>query len=780
MDFLKRAARLCAGASLLATAASLSATGAANAEAQGGATYAFDIPAKPLLSALADYTRLTGVQVLRPGAQRLNGQSRPVSGRLDAEAALRQMLRGSGLVYAFSNPRTATLHPLNAPVTPVQLAGEATTLEEITVTGEGGDGAPGGSAGSFTVTAADIERKNPQDVRDLFGGEPGVQVGSPLPLSQKVYVRGVEETNIAVTIDGSAQNNKVFHHNATTYIDPGLLKQARVDPTVAPADAGFGALAGSIAYETKDVADLLGHDRDGYGGIVKGTFNSNGAVFGNSYTAYGKQSGFEALGYFNWADGGRYKNGSGDKVAGTATDLLSGLGKLAYESGEGHRFEVSHERIHDDTIRPFRPNLGSVGRFGEPPVRDFKLDRQNTVFNYTDTSPEGWWNPKVVLAYGGTKIKVPTYVRGPGGVSVYGYDSSGETTSLNGKVENKFAFSLGDVTAGVDFRHDRARYSDPNYRAIEKMTNIGFYSQARLEPIDRGRISFGGRIDHQRFDGTNDGAGAEKNHTGVSANLSTEYDLIEDLLTAKAGYSHVWAGIPLAENFIMNPDWVYRNEFGKLRATTADNYSAGLVLKHNGFTVEGSIFKTQIENARNARNALNYTGPFQPGPVPGATWAPDLDSKGFEIGVGYEWDAGFVRAKYAHITIDINGRPGDSDTGNYIATPVGDIFTISAAHTFMDWNVTIGGDVEFAPKYDRVGRDSLTGSRLEAFKAYEIVNIFAEYKPKLKYETTFRLDVKNLFDEIYSSRATYGQDYLNVTPLYEPGRAFLMTAQVKF
>jgi hemoglobin/transferrin/lactoferrin receptor protein len=767
-----RAALLCGGALVLA---------AGTAVAQESPARRLDIPAKPMLEALADFTAKTGVHVARAGGGRMTATSRPVAGEHTPAGALRTLLAGSGLTYQFTGPKTVVLRSIFDEAHPVQLEPGVTQLEELSVTGEQVGGEAGRAPGAFTVTAADIARKNPTDVRDLFGGEPGVQVGSSIPLSQKVYVRGVEESNLAVTIDGSAQNNKVFHHNATTYIDPGLLKAARVDPGVAPADAGFGALAGSIAYETKDVADLLGRDGDGVGAEVKGWFNSNGAVFGNSVTGYGKQNGFEALGYFNWADGGRYKNGHGDKVPGTGTDLLSGLGKLAYESPEGHRFEVSHERVRDDAERPFRPNLGSVGREGEPPTRDFRLDRQNTVFNYTDASPEGWWNPKVVLAYSATKIKVPTFLPVEG-VFQEAYDSNGKTSSLNGKAENKFAFALGDVTAGVDFRHDKARYWDTNYSAREKMTNVGLYAQARLEPIERARLSFGGRVDHQRFDGVNDSAGSEKNHTGVSANVSGEYDLIENLLTAKAGYSHVWAGIPLAENFIMNPDWIYdpnrATGLKKLKPAVADNVSAGLVARYEGFTVQGTVFMTEIDNARVAA----YSTRINNVPVPvGATRARDLETKGFELSGKYEWETGFLAVKWAHIDLEIDGRRGDSDTGNYIATPVGDIITVSAAHTFTGWNVTIGGDIELAPKYDRVGRDSITGARLKAFKAYEIVNAFIEYKPQLKYETTLRVDVKNILDEQYSSRASYGQDFgATVTPLYEPGRSVLMTAAVKF
>ncbi|TIP52051.1 MAG: TonB-dependent receptor, partial [Mesorhizobium sp.] len=78
-----------------------------------------------------------------------------------------------------------------------------------------------------------------------------------IPSTQKIYVNGVDENNLAVTVDGSRQNNKVFHHNGTYLLDPALLKAASVQAGVAPADAGPGALAGSLGFETKDAVDLL-------------------------------------------------------------------------------------------------------------------------------------------------------------------------------------------------------------------------------------------------------------------------------------------------------------------------------------------------------------------------------------------------------------------------------------------------------------------------------------------------------------------------------------------
>lgn len=56
-----------------------------------------------------------------------------------------------------------------------------------------------------------------------------------------------------------------------------------------------------------------------------------------------------------------------------------------------------------------------------------------------------------------------------------------------------------------------------------------------------------------------------------------------------------------------------------------------------------------------------------------------------------------------------NGTPADSDTGNYIATPIGDLITLTAAHRFSSIGLTVGGDIEIAPEYDRVAPAAITG-----------------------------------------------------------------------
>ena len=723
----------------------------APATAPAGAV-TFALPAQPLPVALDAFIRQTGWQIGYPSALAAGQTSRAVTGAMTPAQALETLLGGTGVSFRMTGPAMATLVPAPQAAGP----GGAMTLGPVAVSAS-----PLNWSGpnQTTIAAEDLARKNPSDIRDVFSGEPGIRVGSSVPMSQKVYVNGVEETNLAVSIDGSRQNNKVFHHNGTTLIDPAFLKVVRVDAGVAPADTGPGALAGSIAYETKDARDFL--DGDGIGAFAKSTFNTNGSSLVTSLSGYGRHTGLEALGYVTYGKGGRFRAGNGDKVEGTEIDTLSGLGKLAFESEAGHRFQVSYERVYDDAPRPFRANIGFItGRPPwEPRVRDYTLDRRNMVFTYTDSTPTDLWNPKVVLAYGRTDVETPIFLRPTGGSTAPGrIPGEGGTSSLNGKIENKFGFALGSLTAGTDFYSDKGSYEDPTFAAGEKARNVGLYAQARLEPWERLRLSFGGRGDRQTFTGT---TGEEWTNSGFSHNVSGELDLLPRFLTAKAGYSHSWAGIPLAENFIMNTAWRYGP--GGPEPVTADNATAGLEARYAGFTVEGRVFRTMLDDARAARFAAGS-----------ATLAHDVKSKGYELGVGYAWADGFVRAKYADIDVTIDGQPADSDIGTYLATPVGRVLTVTGVHTVQPWNLTFGADVEVVLDYDKVqaGQQSLKG--------YEVVNLFVEHRLHRYPNIALRADVRNLFDATYADRATYGQEFGTVTPLYQPGRSFLITASAKF
>lgn len=252
--------------------------------------------------------------------------------------------------------------------------------------------------------------------------------------------------------------------------------------------------------------------------------------------------------------------------------------------------------------------------------------------------------------------------------------------------------------------------------------------------------------------------GGRQNNKIFHHNATTLVD--PTLLKAKAGYSHSWAGVPLAENYIMNTAWAYG---AGPKPVTSDNLTFGLEARHGGVTAEGRVFQTRIDDARAPRFAAGS-----------GILARDVKSRGYEIGIGYAWASGAVRAKYADIDVTIDGRPADSDLGTYLATPMGRIFTLGGAHTFRDTGLTLGADLEVVLDNDEVS------AHQRPLEGYEVVNVFAEYPLPASADLTLRLDVHNLFNATYTDRATYGQEFGTVTPLYQPGRSFLISASARF
>ncbi|PZQ50682.1 MAG: TonB-dependent receptor [Rhodovulum sulfidophilum] len=728
------------GVSLLALGLALAAPATGRAQGAAGTSVAFDIPAQPMLSALTEFTAASGVQVIAPGGG-VAGTSGAVAGVLAPEIALAQLLAGSGYAFDFTAPGTVVLSATaGAEVSPGEEAG--LLLGPILVTGST-EGVPG--AGQVMIGAQDIERLAPRSVADLFRITPSVSVGSSIPMSQKLYVNGVEETNLAVSIDGARQNNRVFHHNATNVIDPALLRQVRVDAGVAPADAGPGALGGAVAYETVDARDLLEFE-DGIGARSTNTFDFNGDTATVGFTLFGMRDGLEGLAYVGVGKGSSFEDGAGNVVEGSETDFVSTLLKGAFQAQTGHRFELGYERVADNGDRPFRANIGSIGTDAGP--RNYDLTRQNVVFTYTDESPEGWLDPRVVIGYARTELRDLEWVTLPG-------SSSGDTDSLSARAENNFLLGLGTLVAGVDAYADKATYSDPDYDASEKARNMGLYAQARLEPVDRGRIGLGARYDFHHVEGV---GGETWNDSGLSGNIGGEYDLT-DALTLRAAYAHVWSGPVLAENFIMNPAWDYGDG---LKPTKANNLTAGFAFQRAAFLFEANWFRTEVDDVR------------------AASWASgsvtrDLETQGYELAAGYAWDTGQVRLGYTDTDVDIDGVVADSYAGNYLGVPAGQAFTVDITQSFPARGITIGGDAEFAIE----NRDTeSSGGR--ALPGYQVVNIFAQWEPASLPTVTLRGEVRNLFDEDYSSRSTYGQDFVDVTPLMEPGRSFVIAATARF
>lgn len=326
-----------------------------------------------------------------------------------------------------------------------------------------------------TAGAEELERVQPQTLREVFADQPAVTVSGGSVASQKLHVHGVSQNKLNVTIDGASQRNNVWHHNGNLFLDPSFLKSAEVNPGVAPADAGFGALGGSVAFETKDAADLLLPGQT-VGGQIITSYDTNSGTVRGTLAGYGAAEGFDLLGIVTRAQGDSYENGLGYKETGTDTDLIDVLGKLGYQSPKGHRIEVSAEHLNDDTIRRLRTNMGYVSA----DLNRNDLTRTTLTAQYATVAPSDMVDPELSFYYNNYDLRRPN----ESGYTAPSGDFNSEVETVGGKAQNTFRLPLGALTVGVDFSHDdifveRFHFSTD---ASEEISQTGLFTQFRFQP----------------------------------------------------------------------------------------------------------------------------------------------------------------------------------------------------------------------------------------------------------------------------------------------------------
>lgn len=312
----------------------LAQTGAASA----AATHRFDIPAQPLAEALRAYMRQSGVQVVWPAALTEGVQSSAVSGDIDAQRALQQLLRGSGLVMRAVGTDAVTLE--RAAAAPREDG--VIVTDALRVAGE--QAVDGGSneeraldvyrtsGSSVFVPRATIERFRGTSTADIVKGVVGVTAGDPRTANAlDLNIRGIQgQSRIPVIIDGGQSTMDTYRGYAgqsqRTYLDPDLISTLTVTKGPSLGANASGGIGGVVEMETLKIGDVL---RDGQEvGLRVRSGVSNGsardvpaydAVPGNDRNTLGGQffnvaggkhwDRFDLVAAYAWRDTGNYYSG---------------------------------------------------------------------------------------------------------------------------------------------------------------------------------------------------------------------------------------------------------------------------------------------------------------------------------------------------------------------------------------------------------------------------------------------------------------------------------------
>ena len=129
-----------------------------------------------------------------------------------------------------------------------QDAGGVFTLDPINIVRDGEDNIE--ATGGTVLTAEDMEKLQPADVSELFARESSVTVSGGAGPTKKIHVLGMEQSNLAVSVDGVPQTATSWHHTGSNVIDPVFLKRVEVEAgaafrPVSPDMAAIKGLTGS-------------------------------------------------------------------------------------------------------------------------------------------------------------------------------------------------------------------------------------------------------------------------------------------------------------------------------------------------------------------------------------------------------------------------------------------------------------------------------------------------------------------------------------------------------
>lgn len=615
------------------------------------------------------------------------------------------------------------------------------------------------------IDSDEIALHQAHDLKDVFRDTPSVTVGGTTASSEKIYVRGLEDTNLNISVDGASQNGYLFHHSSSFNIEPELLKRAEVQAGPGAADNGPNALGGSIKFVTKDAQDLLKPGQT-FGGMVKGSTESAADAVKGTLSVYGEVAPNAGLLFSTSArNSDDYRTGGGDEEEGTGGHQRSYFGKFSLLDQGAHSLRISAEHNEDTGIYCVRPNM-ECQEFNNAKV-DTELSRDTYTANYDYEPGSRLVDVHTNVFHTRTELDRTTVSTGA--------ELNADVESYGGDLNNTFRFGPEDMdnrlTLGSDYVYDESSTGGFD----EKARNLAFYAQHRmtLGAVD---LSFGARVDDYKTEYAN---GETLDDTDVSPNASLNWrvgggvELFTSYATAVRGNKGREAilandGVGVGETLTVEPG---------LEAETSRSTEVGARWKGNDlFTqrdragLEVTYFDTHFDNYITDETVGSETTIYNMEGI--------VTSKGVEARATYGlggWDM-----TLGYLTMDLEDNQGETvvdDMG--LGNQTGDRWSLDNRYTFADPQMTIGWTVT---AYERL--TDLPDDQSER-AGYATHDVYASWVPSDMPDLTLTAGIYNLFDKEYTDQNTYYLEPnsargITTGAITSPGRDVRLSAAYRF
>lgn len=626
---------------------------------------------------------------------------------------------------------------------------------------------------SLNVASGSIETKQANHLSDLLRTLPGVDVGGTSSVNNRIAIRGIEDENLDITIDGAKVSNvNMFHHIGNLLINPDILKKAEIQ--VGTNSVVSGSLGGSVAFETKDGRDLLQPGKE-YGARVQGNYNSNDNL-GGSVAGYGKINEIaDVLIYHRHVSKNEWKDGEGEKSFGTKGDIDNTLVKLGLNVGDTQRLSFSYDRLKDEGDYAPRPDFGkaynlfATGNYLYPTeyLREtftlkHTLDLGDALFMQTSL----YLNENTLQRYekrdGITQRVRPV----PTGMNQYEGLLDGEVKTQGINLKARTNLTLGEVyntlTYGglYDEQTSKVKWSGAQYGKNEKATTGALFVENAMAFNNGLVITPGIRYTNYKLDG----AYGKINDNAFTYGLAAEYALTETF-TLLASATSLYKGPEMVD--VLASTRFSLSDNPNLKAETGLNKEVGFkyenrnILGADSLGVSFKYFDTKIKDnivttwITNTNAVMSNEG--------------TLDIKGFEASLAFT--KGALSSLFTYSKSDSKFR----DTGLSTAREPGDSIGVNLEYAVLK-NLTVTWDSLFVMKEKR---KYIAAQNTK--EAYDVHDIAVKWKPKSVKGLTLIAGVDNIFDKTYISHASENRTLSNVNLAdYEPGRNVKLSFAYEF
>ena len=305
--------------------------------------------------------------------------------------------------------------------------------------------------GATTITGENLRREQSTTIDELFRNTPGVEgLQGPGRQFGDVNIRGVDGAGaVVVSVDSAEKNNVEVKHGIAfnpIFFNADFLKSVTVVKGAVSNVYGAGSIGGKIVLETIDPADLIDPER-GYGAQVGFGGESNGPGFsGLTAGAVQVSDRVSVLGGLSYRDYDSYKDGDGEEVLNSGSEIVGGLAKAVLTPADDLYVEVAY-------------NYGRHGYIGSNVFgrANFRQDADyNNAVTDQGVTLQSFYGPRDWLSFDVSAFYSRTahdeeFLRARAGSNAQPGDfDNRKTDSYGGTGYSRLLFSHGDFEHSVD------------------------------------------------------------------------------------------------------------------------------------------------------------------------------------------------------------------------------------------------------------------------------------------------------------------------------------------